>query len=102
MYEKTRYAQFRSPLLWFGSRGPRLKSASGSRVSAPLSIPACSDLSGLPLLTCSVTVQKWYFHAFFMNMLSFLKEKKIPVLAKDTDLIKVLYLQQELFLSSWN
>lgn len=35
-------------------------------------------------------------------MLSFLKEKKILVLAEDKDLIKVLYLQQELFLSSWN
>ena len=34
-----------------------------------------------------------------MNMLSFLKEKKIPVLAKDKDLIKALYLQQELFLN---
>ena len=89
-----------APVVW--QQSPRLKSASASRVSAPLPIPACSDLSGLHLLTCSATVQKWYFHAFFMNMISFLKEKKIPVLAKDKDLIKVLYLQQELFLSSWN
>ena len=33
-----------------------------------------------------------------MKMLSFLKKKKIIVLAEDKDLIKVLYLQQELFL----
>lgn len=89
MYEKTWYTRFLSKSIYpvvLRQSQPRPSAEAGiieKSICSSLSIPARVDLDGLHLLPNSVILQKQYFHVFLMKVLSFLKKKKIIVLAED-------------------